>query len=372
MLGSTYIETGGHVRVYDDAVRTHQAFPLGTYRVGFSAKEGFSLVRIQDLAVGTERVYGDRDKKVSKIFRSYSLSERSLGVMLSGDKGIGKSLFLRMVAEAAREQGLPVVVVTEDNDGIVDFLDSLDECLIVFDEFEKIFPVERRDLAGAHNRQNQFLSLFDGLSSVRRIYCLSVNDIADVSTYLVNRPGRFHYHFRFDYPGPDEVRQYLIDQAPGADPVEIENVALFSRRARLNYDHLRAIAFELQQPQTLFSEIVDDLNIKSIEPSLYRIEARFPDGKVWSDEVEMNLFERGDVSRTFELRNSTRSLFASFVPRDLIFEPDGGIFVPIDRLDLLDDEDEEPEVYPAAVRLTLAGQSSYGFGLWPPAEIRAR
>jgi hypothetical protein len=372
VLGSTYIETGGHVRVYDDAVRTHQAFPLGTYRVGFSSKEGFSLIRIDDLTVGAERVYGGRDRKVAKIFRSYALAERSLGVMLSGDKGIGKSLFLRMVAQAARDQGLPVVVVSEDNDGIVDFLDSLDECLIVFDEFEKIFPAGRRGIADGLNRQNQFLSLFDGLSSVKRIYCLSVNDIADVSTYLVNRPGRFHYHLRFDYPGPDEVRQYLVDQAPGADPDEIENVALFSRRARLNYDHLRAIAFELRQPDTLFAEIVDDLNIKSVEPGTYRIEARFPDGKVWADEVEMNLFERGDVGRTFELRNSTRSIFASFVPRDLIFEPDGGIFVPIDRLELLGDDDEEPEIYPASVRLTLVGQGNYGFGLWPPAEIRAR
>jgi hypothetical protein len=167
---------------------------------------------------------------------------------------------------------------------------------------------------------------------------------------------------RFEYPGPDEVRQYLSDQAPDAHPAEIENVALFSRRARLNYDHLRAIAFELQQPDSQFAEIVEDLNIKSVEPAVYRIDARFPDGAVWSAEVEMNLFERGDVNRTFELRNATRSLFASFTPKDLIFEPDGGITVPISRLELLDEEDEEPEVYPASVSLTLVGQASYGFG----------
>ncbi|WP_194765522.1 AAA family ATPase [Microbacterium sp. UFMG61] len=362
-MTSTYIETGGHVRVYDDAVRTHQMFPLGTYRVHFSSKEGFSLIRIDDLTVGDERIYGGRDRKVAKIFRSYALADRSLGVMLSGDKGIGKSLFLRMVAEAAREQRLPVVVVSEDHDGIVEFLDSLDECLIVFDEFEKIFPAGRRGSTDGGNRQNQFLSLFDGLSAVKRIYCLTVNDVADVSTYLVNRPGRFHYHMRFEYPGPDEVRQYLVDQAPNAHPDEIENVALFSRRARLNYDHLRAIAFELEQPDSLFAEVVEDLNIKSIEPSTYRIEARFPDGKVWSDEVEMNLFERGDVGRTFELRNATRSIFVSFTPKDLIFEADGGIFVPITRLDILDDEDEEPEIYPTSVSLSLVGQTAYGFGL---------
>jgi len=360
---STYIETGGHVRVYDDAVRTHQMFPHGTYRVHFTTKEGFSLVRIDDLAVGAERVYGGREGKVDKIFRAYERADRSLGVMLSGDKGIGKSLFLRMVAERARAYDLPVVLVSEDHDGIVDFLDSLDECLVVFDEFEKTFPLGRRGLGDGANRQNQFLTLFDGLSTVKRIYCLTVNDIADVSTYLVNRPGRFHYHMRFEYPGPDEVRQYLRDQAPTADPVEIENVALFSRRARLNYDHLRAIAFELDQAESLFAEIVEDLNIKSVDPSTYRIEARFPDGRVWADETEVNLFERGDVARTFELRQGTRSMFVSFVPQDLVFEADGGISVPVDRLDLIDDEDEEPDVYPTSVTLTLVGQPTFGFTL---------
>lgn len=362
-MTSTYIETGGQVRVYDNAVRAHETFPLGTYRVHFTSKEGFSLVKMEDLTIGDERVYGGRDKKVEKIFRSYGLSDRSLGVMLSGDKGIGKSLFLRMVAEKAREHNLPVVIVQDDNDGIVEFLDSLDECLIVFDEFEKIFPAGRRSLVDGVNRQNQFLSLFDGLSSVKRIYCLTVNDIADVSTYIVNRPGRFHYHMRFEYPGPDEVRQYLVDQAPNANPDEIENVALFSRRANLNYDHLRAIAFELEQPDALFAEIVEDLNIKSVEPSTYKVEAKFPDGKVFSEEIDINLFERGDVGRTYELKNSTKSIFVSFLPRDLIFENDGRIFAPVDLVEIIDEFDEEPEISPISVSLALVGQASYGFGL---------
>ena len=51
------------------------------------------------------------------------------------------------------------------------------------------------------------------------------------------------------------------------------------------------------------------------------------------------------------------------MPKDLIFEPDGSIFVPIHKLELLDDEDEEPEVYPTTVNLILVGQANYGFSL---------
>lgn len=360
-MASTYVETGTRIRVYDSSVKTHASLPLGTYRVHFDAKEGFSLLRIDDLATGGERIYGQREVKVQKIFGSYERTDRSLGVMLSGDKGQGKSLFLRMVAEEAIERGIPVVLVTEDADGIADFLDSLEECLIIFDEFEKTFPNGRHVRHDDGNRQNQFLSLFDGMSQVKRIYCVTVNDVQDVSRYIVNRPGRFHYHMRFDYPGPEEVRQYLSDQAPDAPASEVESAALFSRRVHLNYDHLRAIAFELNSPTAQFSEIVHDLNIKAIEPSLYRIEARFADGSCLAGETALNLFERGHDGRTLELSSKQRSLSVTFLPRDLVFEEDGTIQIPVHRMDVLDEYDETPDDLPVSVSLTLVGHSSYAF-----------
>ncbi len=70
-------------------------------------REGFSLLRLDNLVVGGERIYGDREAKVDKIFTRYGRTDRSLGVMLSGDKGQGKSLFLRMVAEARHRRGVP-------------------------------------------------------------------------------------------------------------------------------------------------------------------------------------------------------------------------------------------------------------------------
>ena len=360
-VASTYVETGSRIRVYDSSVKTHASLPLGTYRVHFDAKEGFSLLRTDDLAVGGERIYGQREVKVSKIFRSYERTDRSLGVMLSGDKGQGKSLFLRMVAREAVARGIPVILVTEDADGIADFLDSLEECLIIFDEFEKVFPNGRHLHHGEPNRQNQFLSLFDGMSSVKRIYCVTVNDVADVSRYIVNRPGRFHYHMRFDYPGPDEVRQYLSDQAPDAPASEVESAALFSRRVQLNYDHLRAIAFELNAPTAQFAEIVQDLNIKAVEPSLYRAEARFADGSSLAEETALNLFERGRDATTLELRSKQRSLAVSFCPKDLEFDEDGTIHVPLHKADVLDEYDEIPDELPVSVSLTLVGHNSYAY-----------
>jgi hypothetical protein len=364
-MTSTYIETGNRVRVYDSAVQAHDDLPLGTYRVCFAPMDGFSLQKIDDLIVGDEQVYGGRETKVDKIFRTYTRSDRSLGVMLSGDKGQGKSLFLRMVAERAHAEGIPVILVTEDYDGLAVFLDSLDECMVVFDEFEKVFPNRgsKREGSDGENRQNQFLSLFDGMSSTKRLYCVTVNDVLDVSAYLVNRPGRFHYHMRFDYPGPQQVREYLGDQAPKATATEVESAAMFSQKVSLNYDHLRAIAFELNHPEAVFAEIVEDLNIKAVEPSKYFVEAMYADGSIVSGTEGINLFQRADRNITLFLRNGGNPLYFSFKQEDVAFGDDGIITIPVGKINVHDDDDEDkPEPRPTSITLTLLGQPSYAYG----------
>lgn len=77
---------------------------------------------------------------------------------------------------------------------------------------------------------------------------------------LINRPGRFHYHFRFLYPTADEIRDYMEDKLDKQYYDEIENVIAFSVRMNLNYDCLRSIAFELNNGLK-FQEAINDLNI---------------------------------------------------------------------------------------------------------------
>jgi hypothetical protein len=359
---NTYIQTGSSIRVYDSTVSTHTTLPVGTYRTRFNPREGFSLQRMDDLYVGDETIYGGRDAKVEKVFASYERTDRSLGVMLSGDKGQGKSLFVRMVAERAIEEEIPVVLVTEDADGLAEFLDTLDECLIIFDEFEKTFPMgSKRDASDGRNRQHQFLGLFDGISMVKRMYCLTVNGVDDVSTYIVNRPGRFHYHIRFDYLKPADVREYLTDNAPDASPEEIENAALFSRRVKLNYDHLRSIAFELNHGDAKFAEVIADLNIKAVEPSTYRVEAAFDNGVVLADEIPLNLFERSSECRIVELTNNHRTFYFSFIPKHLTYLDDDTIRIPVDKLLPADEDEDDFDELPLSVTLKLVGQASYDF-----------
>ena len=85
----------------------------------------------------------------------------------------------------------------------------------------------------------------DGMSGGKKLFVITCNSLHKLSEFLINRPGRFHYHFRFDYPNADEIREYMTDKIPTEMHGEIDAVIAFAARVRLNYDCLRAIAFEL-------------------------------------------------------------------------------------------------------------------------------
>ena len=134
------VNAGNQFQVYGEDVKTYRQLPVGSYNVEFHKMRGFFLTERSDLTVTEEKIYGDSEYKVRKVMRSYYLSDRNFGVLLSGQKGIGKSLFVRLVAQKAIESGLPVIVVSSAVPGLAEFISSIDQnCVVVFDEFEKTF-----------------------------------------------------------------------------------------------------------------------------------------------------------------------------------------------------------------------------------------
>jgi len=333
MPASTVVASGGQFRLYDDSVQTFDRLPVATYTIGFSPMTGgYSLRQVESLSPGDETVYGSHDERVQRIVRGYEAMNRSLGVILSGDKGMGKSLMIRMLAEQARDRlDLPTVLVQHSTPGLASFLDELGEAVVVFDEFEKVFASN-----GDDESQNQFLSLFDGLSTTKRLYVLSVNEVGRVNEYMLNRPGRFHYHMRFAYPEPETVATYLRDQVPGIPEPQIDEVVDFSRKYDVNFDHLRAIAFELRLGES-FAEVIGDLNIKRAERSGSYVEARITwdsgDTHVLTGAVD--LFDRDSTQsiNNYEIETSLRFRMCDAVPTQDGYLLQAGAFELVDLRD---------------------------------------
>lgn len=295
------LKHGGGMYTVTSSLAAPQALPPGTYTVHFDPMTGYSISTLPDLEAPTYRVYGRRDKSIDKVIRTYAHLDRSLGVLFEGDKGIGKSsTTIELARRMCTEHALPVFLINHNYPGLSDFLAGLGECVIVFDEFEKTFPINDDD---GRNQQNQFLTLFDGTDNAKRLYIVTVNDTRKLSPFLLNRPGRFHYLFSFDYPDLDAITEYVRNEAPSASDKQMSDAVAFAFRARLNYDHLRALATELTiaGPDAPVAELVADLNIRDTEDRNYDVKATLEDGTVLTSfNHEMELFLRSDDPDDYE------------------------------------------------------------------------
>ena len=273
------VKIGSRVKIYNDTVKTFDELPPKVYAVRFEKMSGFYLDEHSGIAVNEEKIYGEQHLKAKKVLDAYRRFERNLGVILSGNKGMGKSLFARLLAVEALKQGIAVIIVDRYHSGIASYLEDIDQrVLLLFDEFDKTFADMENAQADA-KLQSEMLGLFDGISQGKKLFVITCNEIRNLNDCIVNRPGRFHYHFRFDYPSEKEIRSYLADKLDESRYDEIDRIVEFSRKVDLNYDCLRAIAIEVNNGEK-FQDAIRDLNILNILQDKYDVEVHFKNGNV--------------------------------------------------------------------------------------------
>ena len=302
------IQTGTTFKIYDDGLIIHDQLPSQVYQVNFNPLTGPFLSKYSDIEVN-EKVYGVHETKVNKVLNAYKQFQRNLGVILSGDKGIGKSLFAKLLAIECTSRGMPVVIVSSYFPGIADYIASIEqEVMVMFDEFDKTFSMKDGDA------QAEMLTLFDGLAQGKKMYVITCNCLTGLNDYLVNRPGRFHYHFRFQYPTPEEIRQYLSDKLNREYWGEIEKVVTFAAKVDVNYDCLRAIAFELNNGIE-FEEAVLDLNIMNIQKERFNVVVYFESGaKIVRKNIALDLFGADEFRLEIEDEDYNTLGFTTFIP----------------------------------------------------------
>lgn len=280
------INAGSRYQIYGEDVKTYQKLPVGTYIVNFHPMQGFSLSIRNDLTVTEEKIYGNSLYKVNKVMKSYSSVNRNFGVLLSGQKGIGKSLFVRLLAEESIKANLPVVTVTMAAPGLATFISSIDQdCVVIFDEFEKTFT-----MTGEENQQDELLSLFDGMDGGHKLFVVTCNDLDHMSQYMLNRPGRFHYHFTMTPPTSEEVEEYMRDKLEPQYHHNIHDIVNLANVVDMPYDYLRAIAFELNQGYSL-KEAMSDLNITRTDETRFEVVAILSNGlrfEAWGVKLDLN------------------------------------------------------------------------------------
>ena len=329
------ISIGKRYEIYDDSLKAYDKLPAKTYTVRFAKMSGFFLEVRSDLAV-KEKVYGIHPEKADKVFQAFMKFERNLGIILSGDKGIGKSLFARILAAKAVEYGYPVIIVDQFIPGIASYIESIEqEAIFLFDEFDKTFgSIRPGDNEG--DPQSGLLSLFDGTSQGKKLFIITCNSLSKLNDYLVNRPGRFHYHFRFEYPSSEEIMEYLTDKLGSQYMSEIQKVILFSRKVALNFDCLRAIAFELSMGSP-FETAIQDLNIINTQNTAYDLTLQFNDGTVMrSKNCYLDMFNKEGMESVDLYDEKGRNVVTvDFKPSACVYDSaHGATILPADSITL--------------------------------------
>ena len=339
------VNTGNTYRIYDDSLQTFDKLPAQTYKVCFHPQQGFWLESFVELEVN-EKVYGVHKQKVEKVFSAFEKFERNLGVILSGDKGIGKSLFAKMTSIKAIENGYPLIIVNTYIPGIADFLSEIEqEIVVLFDEFDKTFNGGKDNNNNAHDPQTEMLTLFDGINSGKKLFIVTCNDLRGLNDYLVNRPGRFHYHFRFDYPQAEEIKEYMQDKLTEEYWKEIDEVISFSKKISLNFDCLRAIAFELSLGVS-FKEAIQSLNIINVQQERYNVYLYFEDGsKIVKNDISIDMFSDEEKYIEFSYEGWYDAISFLFTPSDSQYslEYNGSIILAKDFSEYEIDDDLETD-----------------------------
>lgn len=251
-------------------------------------------------------IFGPMKGKEKKVFDAYDRHSSNTGIILSGEKGLGKSLFSRSLAHIAMERGMPIIMVDSRARDIATFIATLDQpTMFLLDEFEKHFKI--RDLNGDEDTggQLQFLSLLDGTDGAKRLVVITCNDTYDLSQFFLDRPGRFYYNLQFTYPGAEEAREFIRYCGLEGHDEEVQRLSSLGTLIGFSYDALRAIVEELKVGYSL-DETLADLNVAGRCRDRYAdIKVTFADGTL--GEGYTNLDFDDEWSEDFRITSSNKT-----------------------------------------------------------------
>lgn len=267
----------------EEAMDLHEMLPAGTYTVKFDQMSGqYFLETITDFEV-TGKIYGDTLPTRDRILQTFHDRPSSTGVMLSGEKGSGKTLLAKMLSIEARKQSIPTIVINQPwhGEGFNSFIQMIDqETIIIFDEFEKVYDKDN---------QESLLTLLDGVYPSKKLFVITCNDRWRVNEHMRNRPGRIYY--RIDYTGLDTdfISEYCSDNLK--DTSHIDAICRMSVLFQeFNFDILKALVEEMNRYGETPQAAMKMLNAKpeygdrlSYKVALRVGGSEVPEGKIHND-----------------------------------------------------------------------------------------
>ena len=240
-MSAYFLKSGNTYRVTKkEALDISDQLPAGNYIIQKNEMTGELYLEKIDSFQPIGKVYGDSLKNTDRIVNTFLDRPATTGVMLTGEKGSGKTLLTKNVCMALAEQDIPTIVINAPwcGDKFNNFIQSIEQpCAILFDEFEKTYD---------RDQQESILTLLDGVFPTKKLFLLTCNDKWRVDSHMRNRPGRIFYMMDFKGLDADFIREYCRDKLNNKQYIEsIVNVG--SLFAEFNFDMLKALVEEMNR-----------------------------------------------------------------------------------------------------------------------------
>jgi len=235
----------------------------------------------------TEKVYGDTLTVAGRILSTYQSRKNSTGVLLVGQTGAGKTLMMTILSQLARENlKIPTVVINEAfvGDDFNMFIKALPPCVIIFDEFEKVYR---------YGHQEALLTLYDGLFSSHKLLIHTANDINGINPHYINRPGRIYYRITFRGLDSAFVREYCEENLNNQNHVK-DVIQVVSLHKSFSFDMLKALVEEMNRYNETPRSALKLLNVMPGSDLEYRVSVilpenrRLPPNSFWPQVIEGN------------------------------------------------------------------------------------
>lgn len=181
-MNSVWSRHGNSYRL-EEVTHQQEKIPVGVYRLEHNEPFNyFYLDHVQDFFTFPYKIYGVETDFIKRVKKTWDNTATNMGVLLNGLKGTGKTVTAELICN---ELELPVILVQKHYPGLVSFLNSVQQDIIVFiDEYEKIY----------NKYDNALLSVMDGAfrTDSRKMFLMTTNDLT-IEKNMLQRPSRIRY-----------------------------------------------------------------------------------------------------------------------------------------------------------------------------------
>lgn len=379
----SFVQSGKIFRFNDNTANVvHPTLPAGNYVVQVDPHGNFYLATA-DSFESPGKLYGDVIKNTSRVLNTFMDRPSGTGVLLSGEKGSGKTLLAKNIVSEAAKLGIPTLIINTPfaGDGFNKFIQSIFQPTVVFfDEFEKVYDSEQ---------QEQMLTLLDGSFPSKKLFLLTCNNKWRVDDHMRNRPGRVYYSIDFGGLTPAFVEEYCIDNLK--DKTWVKKVVTFSGFFNMfNFDMLKALVEEMNrynEPPELAAKMLNakaEYGTDRYTVELFYNNVAIPDAEpsLWQGNPitgTVNVYIAGeDMKKVIGVSNTAMAMVPSSTPSttntasSLFDEDEDGdirMFFEPSHIDAIDPTKGKTFYTKDSFRLVLTKEVKKVFDVWSSAAF---